>query len=90
MVCITGSNGKTTPSLLTHHILRGAGIDAALAGNVGKSLAWQVARDPHPVYVVGASQGMPGLFIISEAERMRAVLWPPSSKAMFSFSSTSR
>ncbi len=55
MVCITGSNGKTTTTLLTHHILRGAGIDAALAGNVGKSLAWQVARDPHPVYVVELS-----------------------------------
>ena len=54
-VCITGSNGKTTTTLLTHHILRGAGIDAALAGNVGKSLAWQVARDPHSVYVVELS-----------------------------------
>ena len=55
MVCITGSNGKTTTTLLTHHILRAAGIDASLAGNVGKSLALQVARDPHDVYVVELS-----------------------------------
>lgn len=55
MVCITGSNGKTTTTLLIHHILTGAGIDAGLAGNVGHSLAYQVARDPHPVYVVELS-----------------------------------
>lgn len=55
MVCITGSNGKTTTTLLIHHILTGAGIDAGLAGNVGHSLAYQVARDPHKVYVVELS-----------------------------------
>lgn len=55
MVCITGSNGKTTTTLLTHHILNAAGIDAGLAGNVGHSLALQVARDPHPVYVIELS-----------------------------------
>ena len=55
MVCITGSNGKTTTTLLTYHILRKAGIDAGLAGNVGKSLALQVARDPHEVYVIELS-----------------------------------
>ena len=55
MVCITGSNGKTTTTLLTHHILNAAGIDAGLAGNVGRSLALQVARDPHPVYVIELS-----------------------------------
>lgn len=55
MVCITGSNGKTTTTMLIHHILRHAGIDASLAGNVGKSLAYQVARDPHKVYVVELS-----------------------------------
>ncbi len=55
MVCITGSNGKTTTTMLIHHILTHAGIDAALAGNIGKSLAWQVARDPHAVYVVELS-----------------------------------
>ncbi len=55
MVCITGSNGKTTTTMLIHHILKHAGIDASLAGNIGKSLAYQVARDPHDVYVVELS-----------------------------------
>ncbi len=55
MVCITGSNGKTTTTLLTYHILLTAGIDAGLAGNVGKSMALQVARDPHDVYVIELS-----------------------------------
>jgi len=55
MVCITGSNGKTTTTMLTYHILRQAGIDAGLAGNVGKSLALQVSRDPHDVYVIELS-----------------------------------
>ncbi|MBD5279246.1 MAG: UDP-N-acetylmuramoyl-L-alanine--D-glutamate ligase [Bacteroides sp.] len=55
MVCITGSNGKTTTTLLTYHILRKAGIDAGLAGNVGKSLALQVAIDPHDTYVIELS-----------------------------------
>ncbi|WP_251621095.1 UDP-N-acetylmuramoyl-L-alanine--D-glutamate ligase [Odoribacter lunatus] len=55
MICITGSNGKTTTTLLIHHILTQAGVDAGLAGNVGKSLALQVAQDAHPVYVVELS-----------------------------------
>lgn len=55
MVCITGSNGKTTTTLLTYHILRKAGLDAGLAGNVGKSLALQVATDPHEIYVIELS-----------------------------------
>lgn len=55
MICITGSNGKTTTTLLTHHILTQAGVDAGLAGNVGNSLALQVAEDPHPVYVIELS-----------------------------------
>ncbi len=55
MVCITGSNGKTTTTSLIYHILRRAGIDAGLAGNIGKSLALQVARDPHPIYVIELS-----------------------------------
>ena len=55
MICITGSNGKTTTTLLTHHILTSAGIDAGLAGNVGNSLALQVAESPHPVYVIELS-----------------------------------
>ncbi|MDE5734723.1 MAG: UDP-N-acetylmuramoyl-L-alanine--D-glutamate ligase, partial [Duncaniella sp.] len=55
MVCITGSNGKTTTTLLIYHMLRKAGLDAGLAGNVGKSLALQVAREPHEVYVIELS-----------------------------------
>lgn len=55
MVCITGSNGKTTTTLLTYHILKNAGLNVGLAGNVGKSLALQVARDRHDVYVIELS-----------------------------------
>lgn len=55
MVCITGSNGKTTTTMLTYHILRNAGLNVGLAGNVGRSLALQVAREPHDVYVIELS-----------------------------------
>ena len=49
MICITGSNGKTTTTMLTYHILKQAGINVGLAGNVGNSLALQVAATPHDV-----------------------------------------
>jgi UDP-N-acetylmuramoylalanine--D-glutamate ligase len=55
MVCITGSNGKTTTTLLTYHILKSAGLNVGLAGNVGKSLAMQVATEKHDVYVIELS-----------------------------------
>lgn len=55
MICITGSNGKTTTAMLTHHIFRNAGLDAGLAGNVGSSLALQVAENPRPYYIVELS-----------------------------------
>lgn len=55
MVCITGSNGKTTTTSLIYHILEKAGIDVGLAGNIGRSLAWQVSREPHDVYVIELS-----------------------------------
>ncbi len=55
MVCITGSNGKTTTTLLTYHILKKAGLDVGLAGNVGRSLAFQVATEHHDVYVIELS-----------------------------------
>ena len=55
MVCITGSNGKTTTTMLIYHILRTAGLNVGLAGNVGKSLAWQVAEADHDIYVVELS-----------------------------------
>ena len=54
-ICITGSNGKTTTTLLTHHILKKAGLDAGLAGNVGTSFAWQIAENDHKVYVLEIS-----------------------------------
>ena len=55
MICITGSNGKTTTTSLIHHIFREAGYDAGLAGNIGRSLALQVAEDPHEYYIIELS-----------------------------------
>jgi UDP-N-acetylmuramoylalanine--D-glutamate ligase len=55
MICITGSNGKTTTTMLTYHILKQAGLDVGLAGNVGNSLALQVAENPHKWYVIELS-----------------------------------
>ena len=55
MVCITGSNGKTTTTSLIYHIFKEAGYDAGLAGNIGKSLALQVAEDPHAYYIIELS-----------------------------------
>ncbi|MDR2385907.1 MAG: UDP-N-acetylmuramoyl-L-alanine--D-glutamate ligase [Tannerella sp.] len=55
MICITGSNGKTTTTMLTYHILKEAGLDAGLAGNIGNSLALQVAENPHEYYVIELS-----------------------------------
>jgi UDP-N-acetylmuramoylalanine--D-glutamate ligase len=54
-ICVTGSNGKTTTSCLTWHILKNAGINAALAGNVGNSFAWQVAEKDFDWYVLEIS-----------------------------------
>lgn len=55
MVCITGSNGKTTTTLLIYHILQRAGLNVGLAGNIGTSLALQVATEKHDVYVIELS-----------------------------------
>ncbi|MBQ8277504.1 MAG: UDP-N-acetylmuramoyl-L-alanine--D-glutamate ligase [Bacteroidaceae bacterium] len=55
MICITGSNGKTTTTSLIYHILRKAGLDVGLAGNIGHSLALQVAEEPHAAYVIELS-----------------------------------
>lgn len=55
MVCITGSNGKTTTTSLIYHIFKEAGYDAGLAGNIGNSLALQVAEDPHEYYIIELS-----------------------------------
>jgi len=55
MVCITGSNGKTTTTSLIYHIFKSAGYDVGLAGNIGRSLALQVAEDPHKYYIIELS-----------------------------------
>ena len=55
LICITGSNGKTTTSLLTYHILKQAGLHVGLAGNVGASFAMQVACENFDFYVLEIS-----------------------------------
>ncbi|MFM7193287.1 MAG: UDP-N-acetylmuramoyl-L-alanine--D-glutamate ligase [Bacteroidota bacterium] len=55
VIAISGTNGKTTTTLLTHHLLATAGFRVALAGNVGKSLAVQVAEGDHDWYVIEIS-----------------------------------
>ncbi len=52
---ITGSNGKTTTTMLTFHILKSAGLNVGLAGNIGKSFAWQVAENKYDYYVLELS-----------------------------------
>ncbi|KAF2518100.1 UDP-N-acetylmuramoyl-L-alanine--D-glutamate ligase [Flavobacterium salilacus subsp. salilacus] len=52
---ITGSNGKTTTTMLTHHLLKQGGLHVGLAGNIGKSFAWQVAENKHDSYVLELS-----------------------------------
>ena len=55
MICITGSNGKTTTTSLIYDMLRRAGLDVGLAGNIGNSLALQVAQQDHAYYVIELS-----------------------------------
>ena len=55
MICITGSNGKTTTTSLIFYILKQAGLDVGLAGNIGNSLALQVAHEDHEYYVIELS-----------------------------------
>lgn len=52
---ITGSNGKTTTTMLTHHLLKQGGLNVGLAGNIGKSFAWQAAENKHEGYVLELS-----------------------------------
>lgn len=58
MICITGSNGKTTTTTLTYHILSKAGLNVGLAGNIGKSFAYQVATEKFDTYVLEISSFM--------------------------------
>jgi len=55
IIGITGSNGKTTTTLLLGHILKTAGLNVSVAGNIGKSFAWQVAEDDKDVFVLELS-----------------------------------
>ena len=55
IIGITGSNGKTTTTMLTHHLLKSAGLNVGLGGNIGKSFAWQVAENKYDSYVLELS-----------------------------------
>ena len=55
MICITGSNGKTTTTSLIYHIFKKAGLNVGLAGNIGKSLAYQVAEENYDYYIIELS-----------------------------------
>ena len=55
MICITGSNGKTTTTSLIYHIFKKAGLNVGLAGNIGRSLAYQVAECNYDYYVIELS-----------------------------------
>ena len=68
MVCITGSNGKTTTTSLIYHILKKAGFNVGLAGNIGRSLALQIAEEEaHDCYVIELSS-----FQLDDMFRFRA------------------
>ena len=55
MICVTGSNGKTTTTSLIYHIFKDAGLNVGLAGNIGKSFALQVATEKHDYYIIELS-----------------------------------
>lgn len=55
LICITGSNGKTTTTSLTYQILKDAGLNVGLAGNIGQSFAWAVATKNYDIYVLEIS-----------------------------------
>ena len=55
IIGITGSNGKTTTTSMIYQVCKGGGLDCALVGNIGNSIARQIALDPKPLYVVEIS-----------------------------------
>ncbi len=67
-ICITGSNGKTTTTTLIYTILKQAGLNVGLAGNIGKSFAWQVATEKYDVYVIELSSFQLDLMFNFKAE----------------------
>ena len=81
MVCITGSNGKTTTTSLIYHIFKSAGLNVGLAGNIGNSLALQVATEQHDYYVIELSS-----FQLDNMYNFRAniavLMWTPNSASL--------
>lgn len=69
LIAITGSNGKTTTSLLTYHLLKHAGLSVGLAGNIGKSFALQVLENEFDYYVLEISS-----FQLDNMYRFRAAI----------------
>ncbi|SEL33105.1 UDP-N-acetylmuramoyl-L-alanine--D-glutamate ligase [Parapedobacter koreensis] len=67
LICITGSNGKSTTTMLTWHILSQGGLNVGLAGNIGRSFALQVAREQYDYYVLELSS-----FMLDDMEHFRA------------------
>jgi UDP-N-acetylmuramoylalanine--D-glutamate ligase len=67
IIGITGSNGKTTTTSLTYHILKNAGLNVGLAGNIGKSFAYQVATEKFETYVLELSS-----FMLDDMYRFKA------------------
>src|SRR5690606_2605437 len=67
LICITGSNGKSTTTMLTWHILNRGGLHVGLAGNIGRSFAWQVANETYEYYVLELSS-----FMLDDMEFFRA------------------
>src|SRR5690606_10651155 len=67
LYCITGSNGKSTTTMLTYYMLKHGGVNVGLAGNIGKSFARQVARSDFDVYVLEISS-----FMLDDMYRFRA------------------
>ncbi len=67
LICITGSNGKSTTTMLTWHILSRGGLNVGLAGNIGRSFALQVARQQYDYYVLELSS-----FMLDDMEHFRA------------------
>jgi UDP-N-acetylmuramoylalanine--D-glutamate ligase len=67
IIGITGSNGKTTTTSLTYHILKNAGLNVGLAGNIGKSFAYQVATEKFDLYVLEISS-----FMLDDMYRFKA------------------
>ncbi|MCS6822126.1 MAG: UDP-N-acetylmuramoyl-L-alanine--D-glutamate ligase [Microscillaceae bacterium] len=55
LIAITGSNGKTTTTLLTYHLLKKAGLNVGIGGNIGDSFAKQIIQDKHDLWVLEVS-----------------------------------